>query len=321
MKNTRICDLLRIRYPIIQGGMNWITNAELAAAVSNAGGLGIISPTAGMNMDGDIVENLREQIRKTRGLTRMPFGVNLPLVNPWTRALVDLVVDERVPVVTTSAGSPASYTLELKEAEVIVLHVVASVRHATSAEKRGVDAVIAEGYEAGGHNGFDELPTFVLVPQVVDAVRIPVIAAGGIMDARGVVAALALGAEGVQVGTRFIVTHECIAHPAFKQAIIDANDAATHITGRGIGPTRGLKTEATLRLAELESQGVTPDEMRGFLGVGRARKGQVDGDLVEGEAYCGAGAGMIKEIIGAREVVESLVNGVAEILTGHSRLQ
>lgn len=315
MNNTRICDLLRIKYPIIQGGMNWIANAELAAAVSNAGGLGIISPTAGMSLEGGTEDNLREQIRKTRSLTQMPFGVNLPLVNPKIGGLVDVVIQESVSAVTTSSGSPATYTEELKQAGVAVLHVVASVKHATSAEARGVDAVIAEGYEAGGHNGFDELPTFVLVPQVVDAVRIPVIAAGGIVDARGVVAALAFGAEGVQLGTRFVATHECIAHQDLKDAIVKGDDTVTHVTGRKIGPTRGLKTEATLRLAELESQGATAEELRGFLGIGRSRKGQLEGDFVEGEANCGAGAGMIKEIVSAREVVENLVNGIAKVLS------
>ena len=321
MRNTRICDLLRIKYPIIQGGMNWIANSELAAAVSNAGGLGIVSPTAGMSLDGDTEANLQEQIRKTRSLTQMPFGVNLPLVNPRIRGLVDVVIRERVAVVTTSSGSPATCTEELKQAGVTVLHVVASVKHAASAEAKGVDAVIAEGYEAGGHNGFDELPTLILVPQVVDAVRIPVVAAGGIVDARGVVAALVLGAEGVQLGTRFVATHECTAHQDLKDAIVKGGDTLTHVTGRKIGPTRGLKTEATLRLAELESQGATAEELRGFLGIGRSRKGQLEGDFVEGEANCGAGAGMIKEIVSAQKVVDSLVNGVEEILTGHSPFQ
>jgi enoyl-[acyl-carrier protein] reductase II len=181
-----------------------------------------------------------------------------------------------------------------------------------------VDAVITEGYEAGGHNGFDELPTLVLVPQVVDAVGIPVIAAGGIMDARGLFAALALGADGVQMGTRFIATHECPAHPAFKEAILRAGDTSTHVTGRRIGPTRGLRTEVTLRLAELEGSGATVEELEGFLGVGRSRKGQLEGDFIEGEANCGAGAGMIKDIIGAGEVIQELVAGSPSIL---ARLQ
>ena len=314
MRRRIVCELLGIKYPIIQGGMNWIANAELAAAVSNAGGLGTISPNAGMSLDGDVNENLREQIRRTKSLTRMPFTVNLPLVIPMIRELVDVVIEEGVGIVTTSSGSPATYASEFKRAGMKVIHVVASVKHAASAEARGADIVIAEGYEAGGHNGFDELPTFVLVPQVVDAVNIPVIAAGGIVDARGIVAALALGAEGVQLGTRFITTHECLAHPYFKQAILNAGDTGTHITGRKIGPTRGLKTEASLRLAELESTGATAEELQGFLGIGRAYKGQLNGDFVDGEANCGAGAGMVRQIEGAKEIVDSLVREVSRML-------
>ncbi|HIE17391.1 MAG TPA: nitronate monooxygenase, partial [Dehalococcoidia bacterium] len=224
MKRTRLCDLLDIEYPIIQGGMVWIANAELAAAVSNAGGLGLISPTASMNRTGDQVENLRKQIAIARGLTQKPFGINLPILNnPQIEELVSTVIDAGVKVVVTAAGSPALYTNRFKEAGIKVLHVIAGVRHAQSAERRGVDAVIAEGYEAGGHNGLDELTTFTLVPQVVDAVTIPVVAAGGIADARGVVAALALGADGVQMGTRFVATHECAAHQNFKEAIVKAS--------------------------------------------------------------------------------------------------
>lgn len=243
MKRTRICDLLGIEYPIIQGGMTWIANAELAAAVSNAGALGIVSPNAGMKLEGNVVEHLRSQIRKAQSLTDRPFGVNLPLQIPEIKELIDVLMAEGVKVVTTSAGSPALYTGVLKEGGVKVLQVVASVRHALSAERHGVDAVVAEGYEAGGHNGFDELPTMVLVPQVVDAVSIPVVAAGGIADARGFVAALALGAEGVQMGTCFVTTKECVAHQNFKDGIVNASDTGTVITGRKLGPARILKNE------------------------------------------------------------------------------
>ncbi len=244
MKKTRICELLGIKYPIIQGGMSLIASAELAAAVSNAGGLGIISPNGSEPDWGKVAENLRSQIRKGKSLTDKPFGVNFPIhVLGQDRSLLDIAIEEGVPVVTTGAGSPALHTSYLQEHGVRVLHLVASVKHAKGAEKSGVDAVIAEGYESGGINSPDELTTFVLVPQVVDTVSIPVIAAGGICDARGLVAALALGAEGVQMGTVFITTNECIADQDYKDAIVAANDTATIITGRGSLPIRGLKSE------------------------------------------------------------------------------
>ncbi|MBA7597965.1 NADH:quinone reductase [subsurface metagenome] len=316
MKRTRVCDLLGIDYPIIQGGMAWVANAELAAAVSNAGALGILSPNAGMKLEADVVEHLRSQITKTKGLTDKPFGVNLPVLIPEIKELIDVLVSEGVKVVTTSAGSPAPYTGLLKEGGVTVLHVAASVRHALSAERQGVDAVIAEGYEAGGHNGFDELPTMVLVPQVVDAVSVPVIAAGGIADARGVVAALALGAEGVQIGTRFVATHECIAHQNFKDGVVNASDTGTIITVRKLGPARVLKGEFASKLQEMEGRGATPEEFLAFIGIARARTGELDGNLIDGEAYCGAIAGMIKEIVSAGDVVRDIVEGYAQVVAG-----
>jgi len=314
MKKTRVCDLLGIEYPIIQGGMTWIANAELAAAVSSAGGFGIISPNAGMTERADIAENLRSQIRKAKSLTDKPFGVNFPLQTPGCKELIDVAIEEKVPAVTTSAGNPATYTAYLKEAGIKVLHVVASVRHATGAEARGVDAVIAEGYEAGGHNGFDELTTFTLVPQVVDAVKIPVVAAGGIADSRGYIAALALGAEGVQIGTRFVATRECIAHQKAKEAIINALDTGTVISGRKLGPTRGVKNEFVNKILEMESRGATAEELLAFIGAGRARQGKLEGDLVNGEVYAGSIAGMIKEIVSAGEVVRSIVEGTEAVI-------
>lgn len=316
MKRTRICDLLGIEYPIIQGGMTWVANAELAAAVSNAGALGIISPNAGMKLEDDVVEYLRSQIRKAKSLTDGLFGVNLPVQIPDIRKLIDVLIAEGVKVVTTSAGSPALYTGLLKEGGVKVLHVVASVRHALSAERHGVDAVIAEGYEAGGHNGSDELPTMVLVPQVVDAVSIPVVAAGGIADARGLVAALALGAEGVQMGTRFVATHECIAHQNFKDGIVKASDTGTVITARKLGPARILKGEFASKLVEMEGRGATPEEFLVFIGIARARTGELDGDMIQGEAYCGAIAGMIGEIVSAGDVVRGMVEGYSRVVAG-----
>jgi enoyl-[acyl-carrier protein] reductase II len=315
MKRTRLCELLGIEYPIIQGGMVWIANAELAAAVSNAGGLGLISPTSGMSHNDDQVENLKKQLEITKSLTSKPFGVNLPILNnPQIEELVTTVIDAKVKVVVTAAGNPALYTSRLKEAGIKVLHLVAAVRHAQSAERRGVDAVIAEGYEAGGHNGLDELTTFTLVPQVVDAVTIPVVAAGGIADVRGVVAALALGADGVQMGTRFVATRECIAHQNFKEAIVKASDTDTVITGRKLGPTRILKNEVAAKIMDMEAAGASVEELLAFLGSSRSRTGQFEGDMANGEAYCGAIAGMIKEIKSVGEVIRSIVDNYETVV-------
>ena len=315
MKRTRLCDLLDIEYPVIQGGMVWIANAELAAAVSNAGGLGLISPTAGMNRNGDQVENLKKQIKLASGLTSKPFGVNLPILNnPQIEELVTAVIDARVKVAVTAAGNPALYTSLFKEAGIKVLHLVAAVRHAQSAERRGVDAVIAEGYEAGGHNGLDELTTFTLIPQVVDAVTIPVVAAGGIADARGVVAALALGADGVQMGTRFVATLECAAHQNFKEAILKASDTDTAITGRKLGPTRILKNEVASKILEMEAAGSSAEDLLAFIGSSRSRTGQFEGDMVNGEAYCGSIAGMIKEIRSVGDVIRSIADDYEAVL-------
>jgi enoyl-[acyl-carrier protein] reductase II len=315
MKKTRLCDLLGIEYPIIQGGMVWIANAELAAAVSNAGGLGLISPNAGMSRNGDQVENLKKQIEIAKGLTSKPFGVNLPILNnPQIEALVDAVIKAKVKVAVTAAGNPALYTSRFKEAGIKVLHLVAAVRHAQGAEKRGVDAVIAEGYEAGGHNGLDELTTLTLVPQVADAVAIPVVAAGGIADVRGVVAALALGADGVQMGTRFVATRECAAHQNFKDGIVKASDTDTAITGRKLGPTRILKNEIATKLLEMEAAGASAEELLAYIGSSRSRTGQFEGDLSNGEAYCGSIAGMIQEVKSVAGVIQNIVDNYDALL-------
>ena len=316
MKKTRVCGLLDIEYPIIQGGMTWIANAELAAAVSEAGGLGTISPNAGMRIEDNVELNLEKQIRLARGLTTKPFCVNIVVLIPEIAALVDVLIDERVPVVTTSAGNPRLYTPRLKEAGVKVLHVVSSVRQAQVAEDSGVDAVIAEGFEAGGHNGFDELTTMVLVPQIADVVEIPVIAAGGIADARGLVAAFALGAEGVQMGTRFIATTECNAHPDFKRWIVESLDTGTMITGRVLSPTRTLRNKFAAKVAEMHRRGTTADELLALIGLGRSRMGQLDGLVEEGELYCGAISGMISDVVGASDVVRKMVKDYDGVLAG-----
>lgn len=314
MKKTRVCDLLGIEYPILQGGMLWLATAELSAAVSNAGGLGVISPMAGMERHGDSAKNLKSHINKVKDLTDQPFAVNIPLDLQQSGILIDVILKEKVPIVVTAAGSPSYYTELFRQEGMKVLHVVSSVKQAQAAASGKVDAVIVEGCEAAGHIGFSELPLFSLVPQVADAVSIPVIAAGGIVDSRGIIAAFALGAEGVQLGTRFVAVDENIASPNYKQAIIEANDTDTVITCRKLLPTRSLKTNFSERLLELEEAGASAEEIREFLGYSRARKGQLEGDLANGEAYCGASAGLIKEILPAATVVRGLVEGCEAII-------
>ena len=309
MKKTKISELLGIDYPIIQGGMGWIADAELAAAVSNAGGLGMISPTAGAKEGENWPENLRRQLRRAKSLTAKPFGVNISLEIPEHKECMDIALEEGIKIMTTAAGSPKLYTKYLKQSEVVVMHTVFSVRHAKVAEAEGVDAVIASGCEAGGLISRDEVSTMVLIPQVVDAVKIPVIAAGGIADARGFVAALALGAEGVQMGTRFVATQECPVHQNFKQAIVKAIDTDTTITGRksGIG-ARVLKNELARQLLAVEEGGTTAEEVQSLLGIGRLRLA-VEGNVEEGSLMCGAVAGMITQIMSVAEVIHSLVDG------------
>jgi enoyl-[acyl-carrier protein] reductase II len=294
--------------------MLWLATAELASAVSNAGGLGVISPFAGMEKDGDSSENVKLQISKVRDLTQKPFGVNIPLYLQQSGILVDVLLKEEVRIVITSGGDPGLYTEVLHQEGRKVLHVVSSVRQAQRAEFCKVDALIVEGVEAAAYIGFDEIPLFSLIPQVADAVSVPLIAAGGIVDARGVVAAFALGAEGVQLGTRFVAAEENIANPNYKQAIIEAKDTDTVITCRRLLPTRSLKTELTRRLLELEASGASADAIRDFLGFSRARKGQIEGDLVNGEVYAGASVGMIREILPAAAVIQRLVDGFQKIV-------
>ncbi len=308
MKQTRVCRLLGVDYPILQGGMLWLAAARLAAAVSNAGGFGIISPFAGMAKDGNPVKNLKHEILNIRTLTGRPFGVNIPLDLNDSGILIDLCIQEHVKVVITAAGSPEQYTDVLHASDIVVLHIISSVRQGLLAEACGVDAVIAEGSEAAGRLGFDEVPLFSLIPQVVRAIKIPVIAAGGIADGSGMAAAFALGAEGVQLGTRFVATEECGAHLKYKEAILLAGDTDTIITSRTVLPRRSLKTGFTKHLIELDKSGATAEEIRAFLGFRRARAAQLDGDLDEGEAYAGSSVGLIHDIIPAAKVVERLID-------------
>lgn len=313
---TRVSRLLGIPYPILQGGMFWLAAAELAAAVANAGGLGVISPYAAIGGQDDPAENLRRQIARLRGLTSRPWAVNLLLDIDQDGVLAEVLLQERAPVVVTAAGDPGRFTALFKAEGMKVLHVVGSVRQARLAERCGVDAVVAEGVEAGGHVAFDETPLFALLPQVVDALAIPVVAAGGIADARGMAAAMALGAEGVQLGTRFLAVTENIVHPRYKEAILAAGDADTAVTCRKLVPTRGLKTPLAKRIQECEAAGATGEQLRAFIGRSRDRdrRAQINGDLDEGLASCGASAGLIREVLPAAEVIRRLVEGYGEIV-------
>ena len=305
---TRITDLLGIRYPIFQGGMAWIAEAQLAAAVSNAGGLGIIAGGSAP------IDYLRDQIRKCKSLTDKPFGVNIMLMSPNAEELAQLVIDEGVPVVTTGAGNPGKFMAAWKEAGVKVIPVVPSVALAKRMERSGADAVIAEGTESGGHIG--ENTTMCLVPQVVDAVEIPVLAAGGIADGRGIAASFMLGAEGVQVGTRFLASEECVIHPTYKELVVKAKDTDSVVTGRYTGhPCRNVKTKFSKKLASGESNGsITPDEFE-ELTLGSLRKAVQDGNLDEGSFLCGAIAGMINDVKPCKDIVEEMFSQAESLLS------
>ncbi len=294
---TRVTQLFGIRYPIIQAGMVWTAGHKLAVAVSEAGGFGQLG--AG-SMKPDL---LREHIRKTKAKTTKPFGVNIPLVRGDAEDLVRVTIDEGVKIVFTSSGSPTKFTGQLKAAGCIVVHVIASVKHALKAVSAGCDAVVAEGFEAGGHNGIDEITTLALVPQVVDAVEIPVLAAGGIADGRGMAAALALGAEGVQMGTRFAATVESSSHENYKKAVVDAKDGDTVLTLKKVTPVRLIKTPFAFKALEAERSGASREQLEGLLGRKRERMGIFEGNMEEGEFEAGQSSGLVREILPAAEVV------------------
>lgn len=305
---TRITDLLGIEYPILQGGMAWIAESTLASAVSNAGGLGIIAGGSAP------IDYLRDQIRKTKSMTDKPFGVNIMLMSPNAEELAELVVEEKVPVVTTGAGNPGKYMEAWKAAGIKVIPVVPSVALAKRMERAGADAVVAEGTESGGHIG--QNTTMCLVPQVVDAVEIPVIAAGGIADGRGVAAAFMLGAEGVQVGTRFLACTECQIHENYKNAVIAAKDTDNAITGFYSGsPCRCIKSKYTKKLQDMEKKAAPPEDFEA-LTVGSLRKAVVDGNTDEGSMLCGLIAGMINDVKPAAEIVKEMMGQAEKLLGG-----
>ena len=296
-----IKNLFNIQYPIVQGGMVWVSGWKLASTVSNAGGLGLIG--AG-SMYPDV---LREHIQKCKKATDKPFGVNVPMLYPQVDELMDIIVEEDVKIVFTSAGNPKIWTSFLKEKGITVVHVVSSVKFALKAEAAGVDAIVCEGFEAGGHNGREETTTFTLIPMVKESITIPVIAAGGIGNGRGMLAAMVLGADGVQIGSRFAATEESSAHVNFKQKIIDVKDGDTHLTLKELAPVRLIKNKFYQEIQELYKENPTKEELIGLLGRARVKKGIFEGDLDNGELEIGQIAGIINNISSAKDILEEIV--------------
>ena len=298
---NKITELFSIQYPIVQGGMVWVSGWKLASAVSNAGGLGLIG--AG-SMYPDV---LREHIQKCKKATGKPFGVNIPMLYPQVDELMDIIVEEDVKIVFTSAGNPKTWTSFLKEKGITVVHVVSSVKFAIKAEASGVDAIVCEGFEAGGHNGREETTTFTLIPMVKESITIPLIAAGGIGNGRGMLAAVVLGADGVQIGSRFAASKESSAHENFKQKIIDVKDGDTHLTLKELAPVRLIKNKFYQEIKELYKENPTKEELIGLLGRARAKKGIFEGDLDNGELEIGQIAGIINNISSAKDILEEIV--------------
>ena len=301
MKNDRITSLFNIQYPIIQAGMIWASGWKLASAVSNSGGLGIIG--AG-SMYPDI---LREHIQKCQKATQRPFAVNVPLLYPDIEKIMDIIVANDVRIVFTSAGNPAKWTPFLKEKGIKVIHVVSSVKFAKKAEKIGVDAVVAEGFEAGGHNGREETTTFTLIPMLSKAVDIPVIAAGGIGNGQAILAAMILGADAAQIGTRFVASHEASSHRSFKEKVVESQEGDTMLTLKELAPVRMMKNKFFEEIQGLYQKGSSKEELRTHLGRARAKRGMFEGDLEEGELEIGQISGLIDDILPAEQIVKNLI--------------
>jgi enoyl-[acyl-carrier protein] reductase II len=305
---NRITQLFGIQYPIIQAGMIWCSGWELASAVSNAGGLGIIG-------SGSMYpEILHDHIKKCKAATNKPFAVNLPMLYPQIEEHIKIIIAEKVPIVFTSAGNPKTWTAKLKENGIKVVHVVSSSKFALKAQEAGVDAVVAEGFEAGGHNGREETTTFCLIPMVRKAISIPLIAAGGIASGAQMLAAFNLGAEGVQVGSRFVATHESSAHENFKNAVIHSTEGDTQLTLKELTPVRLLKNKFFEEIQQAYEKGASNEELQKLLGRGRAKKGMFEGNMDEGELEIGQISGAIREIIPAADVVKNLVKEFNEAL-------
>lgn len=304
---NKITQLFNIKHPIIQGGMIWVSGYKLASAVSNAGGLGLIG--AGSMYP----EVLREHIQKCKKATDKPFGVNVPMLYPQIEEIMNIIVEEGVKIVFTSAGNPKTWTAFLKEKGITVVHVVSSVKFALKAEAAGVDAVVCEGFEAGGHNGREETTTFTLIPMVKEQVKIPVIAAGGIGSGRGMLAAMVLGADGVQIGSRFAATEESSAHINFKNTIVDVKDGDTHLTLKELAPVRLVKNKFYEEVQKLYQQNPSIEEIKELLGRARAKKGMFEGDLENGELEIGQIAGLIHQIKPAKEVLNEIIKEFNEV--------
>jgi len=300
MFNNRVTRLFKIDYPIVQAGMIWASGWKLASAVSNAGGLGLIGSGS---MYPDV---LREHVRKCRQATSRPFGVNIPLLYPDIDKHIEVVIEEKVPIIFTSAGNPRTWTNVLKQNGSIVVHVVSSSRFALKAEEAGCDAVVAEGFEAGGHNGREETTSMILVPAVCRAVKIPVISAGGIATGRQMFAAMVLGAEGVQIGSRFVASEEASSHSKFKEAVVSAREGDTALTLKQLTPVRLIRNKFYSEVQDAEWRGATTEELKALLGRARAKKGMFEGDLDEGELEIGQASALIDDILPAKKIVESL---------------
>ena len=310
---TRITDIFNIKYPIIQGGMIWASGWELASAVSNAGGLGLLG-SGSMSP-----EVLRDHIRKCKANTKNPFGVNVPIMYENSSQTIEVILEEKVPIVFTSAGNPSIWTNILKKEGIKVVQVVSSTKFAKKAEQAGVDAIVAEGFEAGGHNGREETTTLVLIPSVVEAVNIPVIAAGGIATGKGMYAAMALGAEGVQIGSRFLATEEASVHSLFKQKIIDTNEGDTILTMKELAPVRLLKNEFYNKLLDFyKTENITPENIKNFIGKGRPKLGMFEGDLNEGILEVGKVASLIHQIKNVKDVFDEILE---EFISTQKRMQ
>lgn len=298
---NKITQLFKIKYPIIQGGMIWNSGYKLASAVSNSGGLGLIG--AGSMYP----EVLREHIRKCKKATNKPFGVNVPMLYPNIEEIINIIVEERVKIVFTSAGNPKTWTTFLKEKGITVVHVVSSSAFALKAQEAGVDAIVAEGFEAGGHNGREETTTFTLIPMVKEKIKIPLIAAGGIATGRGMLAAMVLGADGVQVGSRFAASVESSAHENFKDKILETPEGGTQLTLKELAPVRLIKNKFYQDVQDLYSKCPTKEELVRLLGRARAKRGMFEGDLIEGELEIGQIAGLIHEIKPAADIIEGMI--------------
>lgn len=299
---NRITQLFGIQYPIIQAGMVWASGWRLASAVSNAGGLGLLG--AGSMYP----EVLQEHIEKCKKATDKPFGVNVPMLYPDIDRLMQIIVDSGVKIVFTSAGNPKTWTSFLKEKGITVVHVVSSVKFALKAQEAGVDAIVAEGFEAGGHNGRDETTTMVLIPSVKEKISVPLIAAGGIATGRAMLAAMVLGADGVQVGSRFVASPEASSHQLFKQRVVDAKEGDTHLTLKELAPVRLLKNKFYHDVQDAYSKGASVEELKTLLGRARAKKGMFEGDMEEGELEIGQVSGLIHDITPAAEIVQNLIS-------------